>query len=273
MQVGQMAVVGISDGSFVARPSYFGEPASSTARSEFFDRGGAAWLPIGCFLIRTPDSLILVDAGLGPESKSLPNDMLLVGGQLLTGLYAVGVGPSDIDAIVCTHLHSDHVGWLFTPDAKPVFASATIWVSATDLDAVLNRELESADHIRRGLETFRDTTIVRRMSESVEITPGVVAHPSPGHTLGHYLVELTSNDQQLLLVGDAITCPIQLYEPRWHSYGDQDADLGNATRNRIWEKLQEQSVYAVGSHFPGLRPGSVSRVDRRWVEDGINAQL
>jgi glyoxylase-like metal-dependent hydrolase (beta-lactamase superfamily II) len=237
-----------------------------TPHPEFFDRDGAAWLPIGCFLIRTPTSLIIVDAGMGPQAQHLPDGMMLVGGQLLIGLYAHGVMPADIDIVVCTHLHSDHVGWLFTPDSAPVFSTATLCIGQADLDAVRAGALGSADHIRHGLEIASGAGGVSAITGDVEIAPGIVAQPSPGHTLGHYLINISSGDERLLLVGDAITCPIQLHEPRWHSFGDVHPALGNTTRSQIWNRLRNEQVAAIGSHFPGLRPGMVAGEGTEWVE-------
>jgi hypothetical protein len=178
MFVGDIEVSAVSDGTFVARPSYFGSSAPDHARPEFFERGGAAWLPIGSFLIRDEDRVLLVDAGLGPELKHLPDGMLLVGGQLLTGLAALGIRPAGVTDVICTHLHSDHVGWLF--------------------------------------------------------------------------------------VGDAITCPIQLAEPTWHSFGDVDAALAQHTRRRLWRELADEHTLGIGAHFPQLAAGRVS--SGRWIE-------
>lgn len=132
MRVGGVRVAAVADGTFVARRSYFGEAVPADAHPELFDRDDAAWLPIGCFVVRTGDRVVLVDAGLGPEAQSLPDGMLLVGGQLPTGLRALGVRPDDVTDVVCTHLHSDHVGWLFGPDGEPVFPGATVRFGAAD---------------------------------------------------------------------------------------------------------------------------------------------
>ena len=87
MRIGEVRVDAVADGTFVARRSYFGEAVPADAHPEFFDRDDAAWLPIGCFVVRTAGRVVLVDAGLGPEAQSLPDGMLLVGGQLPTGLH------------------------------------------------------------------------------------------------------------------------------------------------------------------------------------------
>jgi glyoxylase-like metal-dependent hydrolase (beta-lactamase superfamily II) len=76
---------------------------------------------------------------------------LLVGGQLLVGLRAVGITPPDITDVVCTHLHADHCGWLFDTDAAPVFTRATIWFGAPDWDHfVADPGTSMFDHIRHG---------------------------------------------------------------------------------------------------------------------------
>src|SRR4051794_24472733 len=100
MRIGDLRVDAISDGAFVARPRYFGEHVPPSVRPDVFDREGAVWLPIGCFLVRPAigepgqpsepgGPVVLVDAGLGPALDPMPDGMMLVGGQLLTGLRAL----------------------------------------------------------------------------------------------------------------------------------------------------------------------------------------
>jgi hypothetical protein len=65
MQIDNITISAISDGTFIARPGYFGDDATADGHEDLFDRHGQAWLPIGCFLIRTGDRCMLVDAGMG----------------------------------------------------------------------------------------------------------------------------------------------------------------------------------------------------------------
>src|SRR6478752_5976232 len=110
MRVGGLRVDAISDGAFVARPSYFGDRVPATARPDVFDRDGGASARV-----------VLVDAGLGPALDPMPDGMMLVGGQLPTVLRAAGIHPAEVTDIVITHFHMDHVGWLFGTDAQPTF--------------------------------------------------------------------------------------------------------------------------------------------------------
>jgi glyoxylase-like metal-dependent hydrolase (beta-lactamase superfamily II) len=258
LRVGEIVVHAVSDGTFVARPGYFGPALPASSRPDFFNRDGTAWLPIGCFLIRDPGGdTVLVDAGLGPDLQGLPDGMLLIGGQLLTGLTALGVSVVDISDVICTHLHSDHVGWLFDLNAEPIFPSATIWVGQADLELVLDDTLESAPHIRQGFRRYTGTPLLRPIESETMIMPGLTARPAPGHTPGSFLVEVSSTNRRLLLLGDAITCPIQVEETDWHSFGDMNPKQAEYTRTNLWNQLSQTDTLGIGAHFPRLQAGRV----------------
>jgi glyoxylase-like metal-dependent hydrolase (beta-lactamase superfamily II) len=264
MRIGNLRLDPISDGAFVARPAYFGPDVPGDAHPELFDRHGAAWLPIGCFLVRTEDRVVLVDAGLGPEIERLPDGMHLVGGQLLTGLRALGVAPREVTDVICTHLHSDHVGWLFDPNGRPTFTRATIRFGRGDWDHFVAGGGFMADHIRDGLRG--EAAPVQTLDHDLTIAPGVTTLLAAGHTPGHLCVVLSSGGHRALILGDAITCPVQLDEPSWHSLGDVAPALAARTRERLWRELEDERSLGVGAHFPELRFGRVLAGNgRRWI--------
>ncbi|WP_197028992.1 MBL fold metallo-hydrolase [Blastococcus sp. URHD0036] len=181
----------VSDGTFVVRRSYFGDDVDPGAQPAFFDRGDAAWLPIGCFVVRTGGRVVLVDAGLGPERDELPDGMSLTGGQLPTGLRALGVRPDDVTDVVCTHLHSDHVGWLFDLAGEPVFPAATVWFGAGDRAHFVDGPGEMAAHVRDGFRRWAGTPRLRALTGDAEVAPGIEAVLTPGHTPGHLCLAVT----------------------------------------------------------------------------------
>jgi glyoxylase-like metal-dependent hydrolase (beta-lactamase superfamily II) len=262
MRVGELRVDAVSDGTFVARPSYFGGHVPPTARPDLFDRDGSAWLPIGCFLVRGAGRTILVDAGLGPELQALPDGMWLVGGQLLTGLRALDVGPGDVTDVICTHFHADHVGWLFDLDGRPVFPAATIWFGAADWAHFVDGDGEMAAHIESGFRALARTPQLRPLETDEAVASGVTAVPAPGHTPGHLAVVLDSSGDRLIVLGDAVTCPAQVGEAGWHSMGDVEVELAERSRRALWEQLAHPGTRGVGAHFPELESGFV--VDGQW---------
>lgn len=265
MRIGDLHLHPVSDGTFVARPRYFGDHVAEGVHPGLFDRDHAAWLPIGCFLVPAGDRMVLIDAGLGPEQRDLPHGMRLVGGQLLTGLRALGVGTEDITDVVCSHLHGDHVGWLFDLEARPVFPHATIWFGDGDWGHFVAGDGEMSDHIRAGFRVPRHAPRLRPVDHDTTVAPGVTAVPAPGHTPGRLCVVVSSGQDRALLLGDAVTCPVQLDEPSWHSMSDVDPGLADRTRERLWRELEDSRTTGTGAHFPELRFGRVlPGTARRW---------
>jgi glyoxylase-like metal-dependent hydrolase (beta-lactamase superfamily II) len=266
MRIGDLDLHPISDGTFVARPRYFGDHLAPETHPELFNRHGTAWLPIGCFLVRTHDRVVLIDAGFGPELHEMSHGMHLVGGQLLTGLRALGVARADITDVICSHFHFDHVGWLFDLGSNPIFPQATIWFGAAEWAHFVTGTGDMRPHIRAGLRTGADTARIRPIDQDTTIAPGITALLAPGHTPGHICLVISSGQDRALLLGDAITCPLQLDEPTWHSMGDVDPKLADRTRERLWRELEDERSIGAGAHFPELQFGRVlPGTARRWL--------
>ncbi|WP_236789324.1 MBL fold metallo-hydrolase [Amycolatopsis sp. GM8] len=266
MRIGEIDIHPIADGTFRAGPGYFGDHVTAHGHEDLFTRYGKAWLPIGCFLVRTGSRVILIDAGMGPEMRDDGDRRLLVGGQLLVGLRAAGVGVEEIDAVICTHLHADHCGWLFDATAAAVFPNAEIWIGAPDWQHfVQDPNVWMFDHIRHGLQNV-DGSRLRLIADDTTVAPGVDIIMTPGHTPGHLSVIVSSGAHRVLILGDAIVCPVQLDEPTWRSIGDVDPDLAARVRERLFRELEGDNTYGVGAHFPELRFGRVLAGQmRRWI--------
>ncbi len=263
MRIGDLDLLPMSDGTFVVRPTYFTRgPVPEPPPA--FGPDGVAWLPIGSFLVRTGDRVVLVDAGLGPAWDQLPDGMALVGGQLPTALLAAGTRPEYVTDVVCTHLHADHVGWLFDRDGRTVFPAATVWFGAADGAHFVDGDGEMADHVRAG---FRDSaTDAKPVDGDHTVAPGVDIVATTGHTPGHLAVVVSDAGDRAILVGDAITCPVQLAEPTWHSFGDVDPDQAARCREWLWAELARPRTIGTGAHFPELRFGRVvTHLDGRRI--------
>jgi glyoxylase-like metal-dependent hydrolase (beta-lactamase superfamily II) len=266
VRIGEIDLHPLTDGTFRAGPGYFGDHVTAHGHEDYFSPGGMAWLPIGCFLIRTGSSTVLVDAGMGPAMRDDGERRFLVGGQLLLGLRAIGVLPADIDAVICTHLHADHCGWLFGVTGAPTFPNADIWFGAHDWDHfVLDPEVWMFDHVRHGFLNA-DGARLHQVSRDTTVLPGVDIIMTPGHTPGHLSVVVSSGVARALLLGDAIVCPIQLDEPSWQSIGDVDPHLAAQVRERLFRELEGENVVGAGAHFPELQFGRVLAGElRKWV--------
>lgn len=237
-------------------PQYFPN-ADWSGHESLLGVDGTMQLPIGCFLVRTGDRTVLVDAGLGPLDLHW-----LVGGNLPAALAEHRVSPSDIDVVVCTHLHMDHAGWL-VEDATPYFPNATVRFGAADWQRWVD-EAPEEDRIRQAMLLLDEQHRLDPIDgDGVSIAPGITARAAPGHTMGHHVLVLASGDERLLLLGDAVTCPVQLEEEDWQAIGDMDPALSRRTRDALWAELEGTTTPFTAAHFPELEFGRVLRGNGR----------
>jgi glyoxylase-like metal-dependent hydrolase (beta-lactamase superfamily II) len=254
VRIGEIDVTPLSDGFFNMPPAYFGENADWEPHKALLNDEGNLVVPIGCFLIRTGDQTVLIDAGLG----ELDLGPLGRGGDLLDQLAGAGVAPSDIDLLVCTHLHLDHAGWL-TRDGAPTFANATVRFGAGDWDQFVEDGSEQPQ-VKESVKLLADHGRIEMIeTDGTAVAPGITARMAPGHTMGHVVLVLSSGDERAMLLGDAVTCPVQLEEPDWSAMSDVDKALAARTREALFAELEGTDTQTVGAHFPGLQFGRVMR--------------
>lgn len=250
MRIGDIELLALNDG--VCRmPQEFYVGLDFDRHPELLADDGRVHIPIGCFLLRTAGTTVLVDAGAGDVA-----DDWVSGGQLPTALEAAGVDPADIDILVCTHLHIDHIGWLAV-DSAPYFANATVRFGTGDWPVFVT-DREPDDRGRQIMETLDAAGRLEPLEgDLIPIAPGLTARHTPGHTPGHYGLVVASGDDRAFLLGDAVECPLQLSEPDFHALSDVDPDLAARTREVLWRELDDTDTLVTGAHFPGLAFGRV----------------
>lgn len=271
--IGAVQVWSLSDGHFYPQPVYFGPDVTQSPFNGLFSPGGDLHdLPLGCFLLQVSDSRrVLVDAGLGPDptrgNAGSEQYLHFECGDFPTQMAATSISPIQITDVVLTHLHLDHYGWLLDVDGRELFPAAKVWVGRADLDhfsTVAEGGLNTP--MRELFDRLVDEGRLHLLESQAQVCDEIIVHPAPGHTPGHQIVEVNSEQQRLFLLGDAMNCPEQLTETSWRSVGDVDPPLAHATRAALWTQLEQPHTWGVGSHFPGLIPGSVIAAEsRRWA--------
>ncbi|MEV6338754.1 MBL fold metallo-hydrolase [Nocardia vinacea] len=211
---------------------------------------------IGALLIEYRNRSMLIDAGFGPLAVPTPYG-LLRGGQLLNSLAATGKAPADIDLIAITHLHLDHIGWLWqsapATTASP-FADIQVLVGDNEWD---HRDLALTSGISpEMLDTF--TAHVNTIADGEEIFPGVHALATPGHSLGHLAYDITSAGHRLIAFGDAMQTPLQITHPELSGAVDEDPAESTATARRLIHQLTQPDTLGFGIHFADVQLGRVT---------------
>jgi glyoxylase-like metal-dependent hydrolase (beta-lactamase superfamily II) len=195
----------------------------------------------------------MVDAGLGEMSGDT-----FKGGKLLDELSGAGCAPEEVNDIAVSHLHIDHCGWLLDSNSSPQFPRARIWVGAADWEHFVERATGvMLDSVREGLKRLASDGRITVVDGDRLIAPGLDALAAPGHTPGHLTFVVSDGPERALLLGDSVTCPVQLDEADWGAMSDVDPTLARRTRERLWDEMEQSGVPGVGAHFPGLRFGRV----------------
>lgn len=267
-QIGTAQVSLITDGAVSFPPDTFPDtPAAHVA--ELLQAAGTDQIQtnFNATLIRDAGRVILVDAGprdlFGPTCGHLPD-----------GLAELGVAPEQVDTLLATHLHPDHVAGMITPDGTAVFPNATLhvpkaevafWSDPTHFAGALDRIAGWAELARAVLAAYADRLVITEAGASV--APGVTLFDLPGHTPGHSGWRLDSGGVQLLHVGDIIHAPaLQLADPDIATAFDLDRDTARTTRKRLLDELATDGALFTGGHF--LQPAFL-----RVVRDGGSYRL
>lgn len=202
-------------------------------------RGDDLWLSFRAFLLRG-ETTVVVDAGLGPPPNGLVDD---VETKLPQELERAGVEPDDVELVVFTHLHVDHVGW------APLFASARAVVPAADWAFFARPET------RAKFASFEERGALELVEGVNAVAPGIELFPTPGHTPGHMSVRAGDT----LLIGDVVVTPVHLTNPTLtFAPGDHDGARAAATRRATLSQLADDGTRVASPHLPG----TFGRVER-----------
>lgn len=232
----------------------FGDQADEVlaAHPQHFDEGWFEF-PLGAFLLSSGDRTVLIDAGAGPR------DSWVQSGALLDNLERLGVTPADVDDIVYTHLHWDHIGWA-SQKGQAIFPGATHHCHEADWQHFYGPQPGA---------TKRLAPVADRMqlwSQDGPLLPGLDVLHAPGHTPGSSVIVVSGPQTRVGLLGDVVHCPFQLTETEWEFVSDVDPDLARRTRERVAAELRERDLEAAAAHFPEMRFGRYFEKERTWID-------
>ena len=207
--------------------------------------------PFTTLIVNTGKKLILIDTGTGGQIAPSA-------GALRSNLLAAGIDHKDVDLIVISHFHPDHINGIKDKDNALVFPNAEITVPAAEWaywmdDGNLNAAPSDLKlTFRNQRRIFSD--IARRVTQfapGAEVAPGIETLPAAGHTPGHTVVAIHSGDQSLLVLGDTAQHPaVFARHPDWQAAFDIDGEAAVATRKRLFDRAATDRMLVTGYHFP-----------------------
>jgi glyoxylase-like metal-dependent hydrolase (beta-lactamase superfamily II) len=201
-------------------------------------------------VLNTGSRLVMFDSGMGTEKMFGPTT-----GRLLRSLNEARINPAQIDDVICTHGHIDHIGGLADKRGRRYFPNATIWISKADYDFWTDESKLSGDlkafvaHARQNLAPYRGR--IKFVEDGKEVVPGVEAMAAPGHTVGHTIFVIKSENKTLVFSGDTTHHHILLTEkPRTEFVYDTDPKQAVASRLKVFDMLASQKLPLLAFHFP-----------------------
>jgi glyoxylase-like metal-dependent hydrolase (beta-lactamase superfamily II) len=259
LQVGDIQVTALSDGTV---PLDLSKLLSNTQPGEVEKLLSLNFMPttvessVNAYLVKTGGKLILVDAGTaGNFGPTL--------GQLTKSLAQAGYTPDQIDAVLITHAHVDHVGGLMDGD-KMVFPNATIYISKPEAEFWFGAKSKgNIPEKLKGFYKFADASVspyikagkVKTFDYGEELFPGIMPLARPGHTPGHTFYMLSSKGEKLVFWGDVIhSAAIQFTDPSVTIDYDVDTKAAAATRKQALAEAAKNGYWIASDHisFPGI---------------------
>jgi glyoxylase-like metal-dependent hydrolase (beta-lactamase superfamily II) len=222
-------------------------------------------LSVHTWVVKRGGLTLLVDTGIG-NGKNRPFSARFDRLQtpFIERLAHAGVQPDDVDYVLLTHLHADHVGWnthqvdgKWVPTfrrAKYVFPKAENDFFATRAGA--NRRMVYEDSVLPVIEANQAMLVPETGGEFLD---GIVFHPTPGHSIGHMTIEMRSNGQDVLFCGDVMHHPLQVYRPEWSSTFALDESRARASRRWLLNHAADRKALLFTAHFPESSVGQVAR--------------
>jgi len=235
----------------------------------FVTADGHLSLSIHSLIVETPTHKLVVDTCIGDGRDRMPMEgMHMLSTNYMRDMQAEGYQPEDMDFVLCTHLHVDHVGWntrLIDGKWVPTFPNAKYIMGKKDLDFWGSIDADTdIDFMQVQRQVFEDSlmpVINAGLAQPVEapevVCDGVRLIPTPGHTPGHVSVVLESAGETGLITGDFIHHPIQFHDPTLVSPFDVDNEMAIQTRRKIFGEYADTPTLIIGTHFAGPTAGTL----------------
>ncbi|WP_375459045.1 MBL fold metallo-hydrolase [uncultured Enterovirga sp.] len=260
-RVGEFQVTVVTDGvNTYPIPEGF---VTNVPRNEVGAALAAAYLdgekisvPYSPIVVNTGSRLVVFDTGTGEANFAASKG---AGGQFHRNLQASGLKQADVDTVVISHFHGDHVNGLLTADGKPAFPNAEILVPRAEWAFWMDDGEMSRASKGRMEGLFRNN---RRVFDALgrkvtpyewdrEVVPGITAVGTPGHSPGHTSYVIASGGAKVFVQSDVTNVPVLFARnPGWHLSFDQDPVMAEATRRRVYDMLSAERMKVQGFHYP-----------------------
>lgn len=270
-KIGDIEVTAIADGTntfnlpdtFVANKTKAEVNAALEKAFLPADKMSITFAPI---VVNAGGKLIAIDTGNGPGAFVNSKGNV---GQYQTNLAAAGIDPKNIDIVIISHFHADHINGLLSPEGQMLFPNAEVMASSTEWKYFMDDGEMSRAPAGRMQDVFKNA---RRVFETglkkkvtpfewgKEVAPGITAVNAAGHTPGHTAFVIASGSDKIFVQSDTTNHPaVFVANPGFHLMFDQDAKMAEDARRKIYDMLVAEKMRVQGYHFPFPAQGNVAK--------------
>ena len=225
--------------------------------------------PYTYLLVRTGQNNVLVDMGAGAFFPST--------GGLVQSLGMAGLSPDQIDTVIFSHAHPDHIGGMLDEHGQPVYPNARCFMIQAEWDfwfsetAPTKTDPHMVSFARKNLEPVK--AHVERVEGICEILPGIHLIPAIGHTPGHAVIWVESQGQKLVYVADTVLQPLNLEHPDWLPIYDILPEAAALSKQRVFDLAAAEHSLVLGQHFPPFPSlGYITKRDPGWLWEPIDCR-
>jgi glyoxylase-like metal-dependent hydrolase (beta-lactamase superfamily II) len=236
----------------------------------FVTDADALKLSFHALLVDAPGLKLVVDTCLGNDKPRHELGGSALHTNFLEDIAAAGFARESVNAVVCTHLHVDHVGWnTMLQDGKwvPTFPNARYLMSRADYEHWIKSDEEQAPAIMADSVTpVLEAGLVQLVELDHRISPELRLIPTTGHTPGHVSVLIESRGETAVITGDMMHHPCQIARPDWSVEQDSDKKASAVTRRAMLKDWADKPILIIGTHFAAPTAGHI-------VRDGASYRL
>jgi glyoxylase-like metal-dependent hydrolase (beta-lactamase superfamily II) len=229
----------------------------NAALAEVFMEKDMMTTPYNPVAINTGAKLCVIDTGTGEANYKKSNG---VGGQFVTNLAAAGIDRNVVDTVIISHFHGDHINGLLMADNSLTYPNAEIlvpapeqkfWMDDGEMSRATNERVQTNFKNIRRVFNAEVMKRVKTYDWGKEVVAGITAQGTPGHTPGHTSYVLASGSDAVYLQSDVTHVPfLFVRHPDWHAFYDQDANMAEATRRKVYDMLVADKMRVQGFHYP-----------------------
>lgn len=262
-EIGKFECFVVTDGTIMTPIKLPDDIAGKVAH---YTPGVGQVMEVNSLVIRTGKNNVLIDTGMGAGNEA-------TAGKLLENLKAAGIKPAEIDTVVLSHCHLDHIGGNADAGGRPNYPNARYVIHKTEWDywkprlnlpkkALDPLEVPHIEFARRYILPIMDKVDI--VEGNAEIVPGIKYSLAPGHTPGGMMLNIASGKKQVLCVGDVLHDKIEAVASRAYGVWDVDSELADRTRARVTSDAIAANTLIFSPHlaFPGL--GYFNKKGKTW---------